>query len=336
MGALEAFIDALPDTFDVKSLLDPDVGAIESTFYNKPEVYKYYPFARRGFFAKPQVRLSPREALNDPLEMSRRWRETSADGLRNYLKSRLEITIPAIFSNTDIMISKLEENLVQRGQVLTAEQRVHFEEYLASEAGKIAVRQQLGLAQQLMHPTLDLIFSRMEVDFDAIVNEVISSSGVLSLTEDCLNAQMWAHYADQGNGFVVGFDAQHPFFFHTDGSVQRYLLKKVIYTDQHTENFWRNPYYLFLVKSAGWAYEREWRLFKSFVDSDEAVLTTTPHIHLWNIAPNAVRTIHFGYGYNESEMTADMNRLRALNENIAFYRVEVNRSAGRIEERLLL
>jgi len=66
MGALDKFLDTLPETFDAASLLDPDVEAIESTLYDRPTIYKYFPSPRRTFFAKPQLRFSPREALNDP------------------------------------------------------------------------------------------------------------------------------------------------------------------------------------------------------------------------------------------------------------------------------
>jgi hypothetical protein len=82
MGALDQFFDALPETFDATSLLDADVEAIESRLYDQATAYKYFPFARRTFFIKSQFRFSPREALNDPFEMSRRWREISTEGLR--------------------------------------------------------------------------------------------------------------------------------------------------------------------------------------------------------------------------------------------------------------
>jgi hypothetical protein len=109
MGALDDFMDTLPDTFDMTALLDPDVEAIESTVYSKSTIYKYYPAVRVGFFEKPQVRFSPREALNDPSEMTRRWRETSADGLKKYVTDRLNVSIPAAFANKDLLISMLAE-----------------------------------------------------------------------------------------------------------------------------------------------------------------------------------------------------------------------------------
>jgi hypothetical protein len=122
---------------------------------------------------------------------------------------------------------------------------------------------------------------------------------------------------------------------HRDGPVERNLLKKVIYTDESTQNFWRNPYYLFLVKAPGWAYEKEWRMFKKFKDSDEAVVVGTPQVHLWNLASDMISTVHFGYQYDEVEMTADMAGLLATGVRPAFYKVVVDRDLGALQERII-
>jgi hypothetical protein len=95
MGALDKFLEKLPETFDPTNLFDPDVEAIESKIYDKSTIYKYFPSSRRAFFTKPQVRFSPREALNDPFEMSRRWREITTEGLKAYVKDKLNASLPA-------------------------------------------------------------------------------------------------------------------------------------------------------------------------------------------------------------------------------------------------
>ncbi len=243
--------------------------------------------------------------------------------------------MPAAFASKELIMSMLVENLQENGQVLTPAQREQAEAILASEQGKRFMENQLVVAQQALPPIVDLIFNQLEANFDTVVNDVISPMGVFCVTEDARNQQMWAHYADQGRGFVVGFDAQHPFFYHCDGSTQRHLLKKVIYTDKHTENFWRNPYYLFLVKSPGWAYEKEWRMLKKFKDSDEAVLSVTPAVHLWNVAPDMITSVHFGYKYSENELAADMASMMATGARPRFYRLAVNRAEGTLEEQCI-
>src|SRR5215207_738025 len=104
VGVLEKYINQITDAFDASSLLDPDVEKIESTVYTAPLIYKYYSVCRRRFFERPQVRFSQRDALNDPFEMSQRWNEVSADGLRKYVKSRLNESLPKIFENTELVV----------------------------------------------------------------------------------------------------------------------------------------------------------------------------------------------------------------------------------------
>src|SRR4051812_42615032 len=119
----------------------------------------------------------------------------------------------------------LAEEMLEKGQVLSLKQKHQAEAILASEPGRLFIQNQLLVAQQAVLPFVDVIFSQVEATFDKIVDNVVSSSGVLCLTEDAHNQQMWAHYADQGKGFVVGFNPHHPFFIHREGTVERNLLK---------------------------------------------------------------------------------------------------------------
>lgn len=48
---------------------------------------------------------------------------------------------------------------------------------------------------------------------------------------------------------MIGFDAAHPFFVSKEIK-DKSLLRKVLYSDSRIENFWNNPYYLFMVKNA--------------------------------------------------------------------------------------
>ena len=213
MGALDKFLATLPDSFDLEIFFDPSVKAIESTVYSKPSIYKYYSHGRRGFFSKAQVRFSPREALNDPFEMSRRWQETRAEGLRKFVQERLAISVPAALSNKQLILSMLLEGAAENGVTISDAQRHQAEEILASAVGQQFLANQLKQIQQMMPFIVDLVFNQLEANLDQTLDNVISTTGVLSLTEDALNNQMWAHYGDQGKGFVLGFDPTHSFFF---------------------------------------------------------------------------------------------------------------------------
>jgi hypothetical protein len=114
--------------------------------------------------------------------------------------------------------------------------------------------------------------------------------GVLSLTEKPCNLLMWSHYADQHRGFVIEFDASHP-FFQPRGSPRDefHHVRRVEYTRQRPstpiESF-VGPRTL-LTKSVEWRYEREWRM-----------LARVPHrageVHLVALPPSCITGIILG------------------------------------------
>lgn len=328
MGALEDFLETLPDTFDVSQLLDPDVDKIESDVHTAPIIYKYLASSRRPqFFKRPQFRFSQREALNDPLEMSTRWNAISTAGLRQYLDHRLHESLPKTFLNSELQVQIFAEEAKKQGMLLSAEQSALVAELLRSDAGKAFQEQQLAQIMALVPLIIDRVFSEIETNFQTLTDNVIGKLGVLSLTEDPLNAQMWAHYASGGAGFVVGLDAHHS-FFRKDG---RSSLRRVLYTNKNTENFWRNPYFLFLVKTEGWSYEREWRVLKQLENCDEQVGPTSSPIFLSNIPVISIRSIHFGYKYDRSQMTDDVASIRNIGASPELFFVQPNRQKGTLE-----
>lgn len=328
MGALQRYLDGLPDLFDVSNLLDADVDKIESTIYRRRNTYKYLSAQRREFFRLPQLRFTQRDALNDPFEMTKRWNEVSANGLRDCVKSELSRITPQICSNTKLLDEIIAEHLLSEG--LSPTQIAQAHEFLLTSAGRSFVREQLAVAQELMEPMVDYVFSLVESKFEDIVRPIVDESGVLSLTEDHLSDQMWAHYASQGAGFVIGLGAQHQFFQSKDGN-KKNLLRKVIYTDQRISNFWRNPYYLFLVKGEKWAYEAEWRMLRKLSECDKSIMTGEQKVCLCEVPVDAITEVYFGYSYSNENISVDVTSLRSLGCNPALYAVHPNLTSGRLE-----
>ena len=97
MGALENYLDDLNRNHDVSHLLDADITQFESEIYSEPTIYKYFSPVRRAFFAKPQLRLSQREVLNDPLELSARWNDAKTNALRAHMAARLSEMTPKFY-----------------------------------------------------------------------------------------------------------------------------------------------------------------------------------------------------------------------------------------------
>lgn len=331
MGLAEKYLTEMPEQFNLASILEHDVEKIENTKYEADVIYKYFSSIRRGFFSRPQLRFSQKEALNDPFEMSFRWKNARDIGLRKYIEAGLEYLLPRLFSDHDVLLEKLNERGEKElGRKLTGNERRQLDAVLTSPAGQTFIQSQLAQAQQIIGPLLDMIFARLEADFDKLMEELLAKQGILSLTEDHLNEVMWAHYAENFAGFVVGFDYAHNFFFHADDKGKRHLVRKVIYTDQHIENFWRNPYYSFLVKNSRWEYESEWRMLKLLSDCDERVIASPP-VCLWNVDPKMIRSIYFGYRYDDHTRAEDIAKLQKTGADCDFYLVQPNRTTGTLE-----
>jgi hypothetical protein len=334
MGALERYLDPLLKDLDVSGLLDPDVESIESDVCTAPVVYKYFSSQRRSFFQKPQLRFTQREALNDPFEMSRRWKAASGDGLKSLVEFHLKSTFPKVLSDKELQKEIFREHVSENGNVLSGLEQEQLEVLIASDAFTSYLEHLSKQANAHAAGLLDMIFSKFESEFDSTVATVVNKMGILSLAEDPLNQPMWAHYAESGSGFVAGFDAQHDFFFSKNTDTRRHLLKRVRYTDDRIDNFWKNPYYLFLVKSTAWAYEREWRMLKTLLDCDEQnIQNTSVPLCLCEVQPHMIKTIYFGYNYDHSQIANARSALKLIGANPTYYAVRANPNTGALEER---
>jgi hypothetical protein len=114
---------------------------------------------------------------------------------------------------------------------------------------------------------------------------------VLSLTQSRASLLMWAHYAAQHTGLVIGFDA--------DGEILKSAspyrqLRKVVYAPNRpsgsTEADLTNEQVL-LTKGEEWAYEGEWRIIDSLYAADGE-----GDFHHWPfyIRPESVRELVLG------------------------------------------
>ena len=102
------------------------------------------------------------------------------------------------------------------------------------------------------------------------VNELL---GVLSLSEDPVQPVMWAHYADNSRGFLIGFDSTHEWFHgeDTDGQMSNglYQVKYVRERPEllvgpdgvtHPEDLMNTT---ILQKNKSWEFEKEWRCIET-------------------------------------------------------------------------
>jgi hypothetical protein len=306
------------------------VDEIESINFSAPRIYKYFSKERRRFFTKPQLRFSQKEVLNDPFESTVRWKSIGISGLRKYVMEGVLNVLPGLLSDPDYWIEILPQAFASNGVELNADQLKILEQKLRSDEGKAYIANQMPSSTSFtsfLEMAGGRIFAALANDFDSIIENALSKSGVLSLTERPLNTGMWKRYAEDGAGFVVGLDAQHPFFFKERDGVPTNVLRKVIYTENRTESFWRNPYYLFLVKGVSWQYEEEWRMFRSYQECDESFGT----IHLANLPPEIIKTVHFGAAYDLTELEKDVGDLKNYGSSPEFFRIRRTSEEGDLE-----
>jgi hypothetical protein len=140
-------------------------------------------------------------------------------------------------------------------------------------------------------------FSFLSYDHHEELYSVFGSAiGILSLTEEPNNLLMWAHYAQNHEGFVIGFDPLDSFFSESSNQQQLGPLQKVIYAaDRPTKTLKSIPIRdVYLTKSKEWEYEREYRLLR-WADKPDLRIDREPvPICLYKLPTSCIKTVIFG------------------------------------------
>lgn len=237
--------------------------------YAMTRLYKYLPIDRIDVIEKLKIRMSPLLSLNDPFESVHNV--DYSDALR-----RCSSTLIATIENDPRV-----KALFTRGEQ---------HEYL-----KIA-------AQSFEHAF------KKNTDPNALSRILGDRWGILSLSKNYSNLLMWAHYAENASGYVIGFDVNSRFLMRTstDGRpikpvAIRYSDKKpfpkvaveessgsIILSDADRIE-------LLASKSKDWEYEQEERLmFTLDFVGDEAVDQKGLRIFLEPIPKDAISQIIIG------------------------------------------
>lgn len=136
-----------------------------------------------------------------------------------------------------------------------------------------------------------------------LLNRFRGDVGVLSLTSEPLSVLMWSHYAENGAGVCVGFDADDEWFARAPASLSEmsslFCLREVQYSasfpsvgsDREAEPDYpeRVVEAAFFTKYGVWSYEQEIRLLRPV-----AGLTVTNGIALDAIPLSAIREVIVG------------------------------------------
>jgi len=115
--------------------------------------------------------------------------------------------------------------------------------------------------------------------------------GVLSLTANCSNLEMWNKYSNHGKGFCVGFKSNKLFpYLGGGGKVQYYEILPYIY---HNDSIEVEHAKQTFSKELKWKFEQEYRTHKFF--PHPATITDRQII----VPADSFKEVIFGYSMNE-------------------------------------
>jgi hypothetical protein len=164
---------------------------------------------------------------------------------------------------------------------------------------------------------------------EAACEDESRNSCILSLAERRDLIPMWAHYADEHRGFVIGFDTGSAFFSQAiaDRKLRpvRYQQERVSLTrgllpDQPSVK----PDAIFRTKSLDWAYEQEWRWVECCDPSQP--------IYLRPIPSDSIREVVLGYRIDPKTAEAIL-ALKSIAdyEHVRLFRVVLSKSHYSLE-----
>ena len=221
------------------------------------KLYKYVTSDRIDILTNGLIRFTQPAAFNDPFEMSPFIKEIASD-------SEIEAMLD------DQHVARVREQYMKNNREFKRART--FENYLKGFPKDELL---FEIKASAHGKALDQLRESLPVSFNQAL-------GVLCLTTKFDNLLMWAHYANSHSGFVIEFDAEHPFFnrvfedLSSPTGIDEDLTKdyghliKVDYQDQrpHISVSSVKSFESFLVKSREWEYEDEWRMLMPSAHAD--------------------------------------------------------------------
>ena len=216
-------------------------------------------------------------------------------------RRRIRFTQPAAFNDPFEFKPYIESAASQEHLREYVEQ--NFDEILRRELKEYPILSKLlpgEGAVDLLRPfksSIPGLFQLLEPQFlpgvSAVINSALNANvGVLCLSEIRDSLLMWGHYTDNHEGFVIGFDQNHPFFSVRRGPEDEFgFLRQVKYC--------RNRPRVTLANTTGTEWfetksEKEWRMMRVLEDA-ESRLEGVPHpICLFSFPADAVVEIIIG------------------------------------------
>ena len=270
-----------------------------------PTLYKYVSPNRISVLENLEIRFTQPSALNDPFEFNLLFTESvSPEELRRQFMA----------TDLDKMAQETIKNLSPPQKAIAA---LLLPETFAEEIKKTVANMFLSSQLEAFHETF--VRPHTEAFKSEIWNSLNRTIGILSLSSDCTSAPMWASYADNSKGIILGFDTSSPFFNRQRSEKdEMYHLREVVYEDRLPGGTLSetNPDIL-IRKSKSWEYENEWRMLAPLEKADTSFITPTgDEVFLFAFPPTAVSQVILGLN-TDTETTSKVQEILSRNSDLS-------------------
>lgn len=176
--------------------------------------------------------------------------------------------------------------------------------------------------RQIMSPFYDDM-ARMARLQRSAVRDIKSKAGILSLTSNWRSLPMWAHYADNANGFAIIFDNLERYFAGDETGVLDEV--GLIEYSEFFEGMTFRPSSqrnLFFLKYSDWAYEREARVVSSLEKCENRAIGST-NMWLRKIDPNYVNGVVVGWNVEDKTRHRLLEFCSSLHRDVQLFEAQV-------------
>src|SRR5688572_13298126 len=107
MGVFEQLLDEQDRSVLLERLISQEVKDMDSV---RPpsSLFKYYSCGRTEFFARPAIRFTQKSSLNDPFELTKRWKEFGAAATRDVFSELVREAFRRLAANKGMVLELLK------------------------------------------------------------------------------------------------------------------------------------------------------------------------------------------------------------------------------------
>ncbi len=291
---------------------DIDIALLNKHLKWPPILYKYLSDRRvEDVLEDGSLRFTPLSNTNDPFEVSQTFKRLAGPEYRQEFREKLQESSKSDFFK---IISKQNNDEWKKCGVILSQEEL----------------------RQLTEKSLKTIEKNHMISLNSefyikMFLKDMAEMLCFSLSQQADISPMWAHYANQGKGFVVAFDTTSIWFKKwRNGETKRLL--KVNYFDDQIEEAFDDPSEVLISKGKDWEYEREWRTYATEDQVDRIEGTTEEPIHLMNFPPDAIQRIILGAKINPEVESKIKEIACAKYPHAEIYRMRSNPLKSRMEE----